>query len=165
MRRARIFLVFAAMIAGVALTGCTTARRADAGKETVLFMCPYGGAKSVIAASYFNRLAEAEGLPYVATAAAAETPYEAVPQPVAEYLGKDGFAVASFKPRQVTAADLESAVKVVSIDCDVAKLDARGAAVEQWNDVPKVSADLPGSAAAIRRHVEQLAAELKAKRP
>lgn len=163
MRVARISLLLA-VIANVALTGCGTIDRAATAKETVLFMCPYGGAKSVIAASYFNRLAEAEGLPYVASAAAAETPYEAVPQPVAEYLGKEGFAVATFKPRQVTAADLQSAAKVVSIDCDLAKLDAPGATVEQWNDVPKVSADLPGSAAAIRRHVEQLAAELKAKR-
>lgn len=130
-------------------------------KPMIVFMCPYGGAKSVIAASYFNRMAEAEGLPYVAAATAAETPYEAVPKPVAEFLEKDGFAVASFKPRRVTADDLTSATKVVSIDCDLTKLDTKGVAVETWDDVPKVSADLPGSVAAIRKHIETLVAQLR----
>ena len=31
--------------------------------EVVLFVCPYGGAKSLIAASYFNRAARNAGLP------------------------------------------------------------------------------------------------------
>jgi arsenate reductase (thioredoxin) len=146
---------------------CTTAGRpnmnAPAEKAAVLFMCPYGGAKSVIAASYFNRLAEAERLPYVASAAAAETPYEAVPKPVADVLEHDGFDVASFKPRPVAAIDFESAAKVVSIDCDLSKLDSHGATVEEWNDVPKVSVDLPGSVAAIRKHGETLIAQLRTK--
>ncbi len=130
-------------------------------KSTVLFMCPYGGAKSVIAASYFNRVAEQEKLPFVAVAAAAEEPYDAVPANVADYLAEDGVDVRAFKPRHVEAAELESAVKVVSIDCDLAKVDTRGVKVEEWTDVPKVSVDLPGSATAIRRHVEALVKELK----
>ena len=140
------------------LTGCASAPRQ---KSVVLFMCPYGGAKSVIAAEYFNRAAEASGLPFVAAAVAAETPYDAVPKPVAEFLKNEGFDVASFQPRQVAPSDLASAARVVSIDCDLTKLDAGNATIERWDDVPKVSADLPGSAAAIRRHVEQLVAELR----
>jgi hypothetical protein len=85
----------------VLLTGCASTSRQ---KSTVLFMCPYGGAKSVIAASYFNRAAETHDLPFVAVAVAAETPYDAVPQPVAEFLQHEGFDVASFKPREVTEA-------------------------------------------------------------
>lgn len=131
--------------------------------STVVFMCPHGGAKSVIAASYFNRAAEREGLPYAAVAVAADTPYESVPGPVADFLAAEGFDVASFEPRRVTAADLDAAGKVISIDCDLAKLDHRGA-IERWDDVPKVSADLPGSAAAIRRHVDELVTRLKTKR-
>ncbi len=122
----------------------------------VVFMCQYGGAKSVIAASYFNRAAQAEGLPFVATAVAAETPYDAVPQPVAEFLASDGIDVASFQPRHVTDDDLASASKVVSIGCDI-----DSANIERWDDVPKVSDDLPASADAIRKHVDALIAELK----
>jgi protein-tyrosine-phosphatase len=121
-------------------------------KSTVLFLCPYGGAKSVIAMSYFNRMAEEHSLPYVGAAAAAEEPYDAVPAPVIQLLARDGFDVQTFKPRHVDRADVETATRVVSIDC------AHGG--ERWDDVPKVSEDLEGSAAAIRRHVEALVAEL-----
>jgi len=133
-------------------------------KETVLFMCPYGGAKSVIAASYFNRIAAEQSLPFVAVAAAAETPYDAVPPNVAAFLEGEGFHVAGLKPRRVEASDLRGASRVVSIDCDLTKLDAQGAAVERWDDVPKVSVDLPGSAAAIRKHIATLVDQLKSRR-
>ena len=129
--------------------------------STVLFMCPYGGAKSVIAANFFNRIAAAESLPYVAVAAAAEEPYEAVPPKVAELLAGEGFDVTSFKPRRVEPSELQTAAKVVSIDCDLAKLGANRVAIEEWNDVPKVSVDLPGSAEAIRAHVRTLVDQLK----
>jgi arsenate reductase len=135
-----------------------------ASKGTVLFLCPYGGAKSVIAASYFNRVAEERALPYFAVAAAAEEPYAAVPAPVTGLLQRDGFDVSAFKPRHVEERDVNGAVRIVSIDCNLDALDLRGAAVERWNDVPKVSEDLDGSAAAIRRHVEILAEELRGRR-
>ena len=126
-------------------------------RRTVLFLCPYGGAKSVIAASYFNRLAEERALPYVGVAAAAEEPYDAVPAAVAAFLEGEGFDVRAFSPRHVEERDFQSATKVIAIDCDAG--NASGA-IERWDDVPKVSVDLDGSAAAIRRHVEALAREL-----
>jgi arsenate reductase (thioredoxin) len=120
----------------------------------ILFLCPHGGAKSVIAASYFNRLAEQHALPYTAAAAAAEDPYDAVPEPVADFLQHDGFDVRAFRPRQVNERDVSAAVRVIGIDCGNA---------ERWDDVPKASEDLAGSVAAIRRHVEALAKELGAR--
>ena len=122
-------------------------------KHTIVFMCPHGGAKSVIAASYFNQLAAAESLSCEAVAVAGEDPYDAVPENVREFLAREGFDVASFKPRCFTSSDLESAIKVISIDCEIGD--------ERWDDVPKVSEDLPGSAAAIRKHVQALVDELK----
>lgn len=127
---------------------------------TILFLCSYGGAKSVMAASYFNQLAEEHALPYTAIAAAAEEPYEAVLPPVVELLEREGFAVRAFKPRHVQPEDVQAAARIVSIDCGAAGVEA----TERWDDVPKVSDDLHGSAAAIRRHVEELAAELRDRR-
>ena len=124
--------------------------------NTVLFLCSYGGAKSVLAASYFNRLADERALPYVAVAAAAEEPYPAVPAPVADFLERDGIDVRSFSPRRVDENDVRDAARVITIDCNIAN-----AKVERWDDVPLVSEDLPGAAAAIRRHVEALAEELR----
>jgi protein-tyrosine-phosphatase len=120
----------------------------------ILFLCSYGGAKSVMAASYFNRIAAERNLHFVGVAAAAEEPYDAVPRPVADYLQQEGFDVRAFKPHRVTAEELESAAMVIAIDCDLA-------AGERWDDVPKVSDDLEGSAAAIRMHVAALAEDLR----
>jgi len=130
--------------------------------HTILFLCSYGGAKSVIASSYFNRLAEEHALPYVAVAAAAEEPYDAVPAPVAAFLERDGFDVRAFKPRPAHPEDVQTAAKVVSIDCDLTNVD--GEAIERWDDVPAASVDLEASAAAIRLHVEELVAELHGRR-
>jgi arsenate reductase len=133
-------------------------------KSTVLFLCSYGGAKSIIAASYFNRLAEEHDLPYAGIAAAAEEPYDAVLPPVVELLEQDGFAVRAFEPRHVQPEDVQGAARVVSIDCNLDGVDLGEARAERWDDVPKVNDDLHGSAAAIRRHVEELAAELRGRR-
>ncbi|HYC58084.1 MAG TPA: hypothetical protein VEK79_00815 [Thermoanaerobaculia bacterium] len=124
--------------------------------QEILFLCQHGGAKSVIAASHFNRLAAERGLPFIATAAAAEDPYDAVPAPVADYLEGEGFAVREVEPHHVAPGELESAARIVTIGCDLA-----GAAIERWDDVPAASEDLEGSVAAIRRHVEALAEELR----
>jgi arsenate reductase (thioredoxin) len=118
---------------------------------TVLFLCQYGGAKSVLAASYFN----SHDLPFHAVAAAAEEPYDSVPAPVVELLAQDGVDVRDFKPRRVESDDVQSAARVISIDCDFA------GERERWDDVPKVSEDLEGAAEAIRRHVDALVKELR----
>ena len=132
--------------------------------STILFLCSYGGAKSVVAASYFNRLANELALPYVAVAASAEEPYPAVPDPVADFLQRDGIDVRSFQPRHVEEDDLRGASRVVGIGCNLDALDANGTAVERWDDVPQPSEDLPASADAIRRHVQALAEELRGRK-
>jgi protein-tyrosine-phosphatase len=122
----------------------------------VLFLCTHGGAKSVMAASYFNRLAEERSLPFAAVAASAEDPYDAVPEPVADLLLRDGVDVRTFTPRPVEPRDMSEAARIVTIGCELP-----GAEVERWDDVPAASDDLEGSAAAIRRHVEALVEELR----
>jgi arsenate reductase (thioredoxin) len=120
--------------------------------STILFLCQHGGAKSVIAASYFNRA----GLPFRAVAAASEEPYEEVLPPVVELLGREGIDVSDFTPRRVEPGDVDAATKVVSIDCELP-----GVVTDRWDDVPKVSEDLEGATDAIRRHVDTLVAELR----
>ena len=125
----------------------------------VLFLCAHGGAKSVMAASYFNRLAEEQKLPWAAASASAEDPYDSVPAPVSEFLLRDGIDVRAFTPRAAEQRDLTAANRVVTIGCELS-----GAEVERWDDVPAASEDLEGSAAAIRRHVEALIEELRGRR-
>jgi arsenate reductase (thioredoxin) len=130
----------------------------------ILFVCSYGGAKSVMAASYFNRLAEERDLELVAVAAAAEEPYDAVPAPVADHLQREGFDVRGFKPHRVAAGEIGTAARIIAIDCDVPGAGRGAVGIERWDDVPQASVDLDGSAAAIRRHVEALVEELDGRR-
>jgi protein-tyrosine-phosphatase len=122
--------------------------------KEILFLCQHGGAKSVVAASHFNRLAAERGLPFVASSAAAEDPYDAVPAPVADYLEREGFDVRELEPHHAAPDEIASAARIVTIGCDLP------GAHERWDDVPAASEDLEGSVAAIRRHVEALAEEL-----
>jgi protein-tyrosine-phosphatase len=132
--------------------------------HNILFLCPHGGAKSVIASSYFKRLAEEQALPCAAIAAAAEEPYDAVPPPVAAFLEEEGFDVRAYTPRRVQPEDVRLAARVVSIDCDLSNVEVSEAGLERWDDVPMASVDLDASVAAIRRHVEELVAELHGRR-
>jgi arsenate reductase (thioredoxin) len=133
-------------------------------KETVLFLCPHGAAKSLIAATTFNRLAEEHGLAMSASAAATEEPYAEVPAAVAEFLESEGIDVSAFRARRVAASDLDAAARVVTIDCDPSTIPASAASIESWDDVPKVSENLHGSIAAIRRHVAELITEFTRER-
>jgi len=134
----------------------------------VVFLCQHGGAKSVIAASYFNQA----GLPFEAVAASVEEPYEEVPAPVVGLLRGEGVDVSDFKPRRVEGSELDDAVRVVTIGCDLSGVpgsqpgtgDGLRARRSSWDDVLPASEDLHGSADAIRRHVDALVAELREQR-
>jgi hypothetical protein len=56
--------------------------------------------------------------------------------------------------------DLLRALRIIAIDCDLSKTDVDALLTQRWDDVPKVSEDLPGAANAIRRHVEKLVQEM-----
>lgn len=112
--------------------------------QTVLFLCPHNAAKSVIAAAYWNRLANERGLPISATSAGTEPSASVAPAVVAA-LRAEGFDVAGRQPRRVTEEELTTAWRVVSLGCAPADLVAAGERVEYWDDVPAASEDLAGS--------------------
>jgi len=125
----------------------------------ILFLCQHGGAKSVVAASHFNRLAAERGLPFVATAAAAEDAYDAVPTPVAGYLQREGFDVRGLEPHHVAPEEIERAARIITIGCNLSG-ESGTVVSDRWDEVPAASEDLEGSVAAIRRHVKALAEDL-----
>lgn len=127
--------------------------------KTVLFLCPHAAAKSVLAAAEFDRLAGAAGLAARADAAGTE-PDPATNLAVVAALAAEGVDVAGHRPRRVTADELASAWKVVSLGCDLDGLAPADVRVVRWDDVPPVGVDLPVARAAIRAKVEQLLADL-----
>jgi protein-tyrosine-phosphatase len=125
--------------------------------KNVLFMCPHGAAKSVLAAAYFDKQARERGLDVHVRAVGTE-PDPVVAPAVAAHLRANGYEVPVAKPQLVSAEDLTSADLVVSLGCDLTGRPVRGE-VRRW-DVPSPSADFPGTDAAIKEHVKRLVDEL-----
>ena len=125
----------------------------------ILFVCLHGAAKSVVAATHFERLAAARGLRAHATFAGTEPDHEILPRVVQELLA-EGVDVRSLRPRRVTEADVASAWRVITFGCEVTA-PAAGPRVERWDDVPAVSEGYEPARAAIDAHLMRLIAELQ----
>ena len=129
-------------------------------KQMVLFLCPHNAAKSVLAAAYFNQLAQQDGLPFLADSAGTE-PEAAVSPDVRAMLASDGIDVSSYVPRQVTREDLQASAYIISMECDAEDLGVAPERVIVWSDVPPVSQQPEQARVVIRAHVERLIAELR----
>lgn len=123
--------------------------------QTILFLCPHGAAKSVLAAAYCQQLADQHHLDMQATSAGTE-PDAAVSPAVVELLLAEGIDVADHVPRRVTRQELETAFRVISLGCDLGDLLLPGTSVEQWDDVPSPSQNLTATRELILTHVEWL---------
>lgn len=120
----------------------------------VLFVCLHGAAKSVLAATHFERLAQQRGLRMVATFAGTEPDPTIAPRVVTELLA-EGIDVRGAQPRNVTAADVASATRIVSFGCDLGAL-APSVPVDRWDDVPAVSDGYEAAREAIDARVARL---------
>jgi protein-tyrosine-phosphatase len=127
---------------------------------TILFVCPHGAAKSVLAAAYFNRLAAERGLIFRGACAGTE-PDPALMPTVVMALAADGLDLPAERPRPLTTEMLAGAHRIITMGCDVARLlPERAAPVDAWDDVPAVSADLPHARAAIVARLAALVDDL-----
>jgi arsenate reductase len=128
------------------------------GPPSVLFLCPHGAAKSVLASAYFKAVAAERGLRVRVDFAGIEPDAEIAPK-VRERLRQQGLEPSS-SPRQVTAGDLEQADVVISLGCDLSRFPGVDRPrVQQW-DVPGPGEHFAESDAEIRRRVIALVDEL-----
>lgn len=127
-------------------------------QPTILFLCPHGAAKSVMAAAYCQRLAAEHSLDWQATSAGTEPSSQVAPA-VVELLRGEGYDVAGHKPRHVTPDELTAAFRVISLGCDVSHLAPPEIQIEYWDDIPLPSQDLMGARERIYIHVRQLVTE------
>jgi protein-tyrosine-phosphatase len=145
-----------AAVLGAGLTACTTPTAAPPPRQ-VLFVCEHGNVKSLMAASYFNELARSRGLPFRAVSRGLAPDSDTVPDFVKTPLAAEGFDVSTFRPQQLTEADIVASDRVIGISTTLpAEAASRAAKTEQWNDVPAASTDYARSRDAIRAHVEDL---------
>jgi protein-tyrosine-phosphatase len=123
-----------------------------ASTRTVLFLCPHGAAKSVMAAAYCQQLADERHLPLIATLAGTDPDPDIAPGVVAG-LRAEAIDVSDHRPRRVTSADVESTWRVVLLGCDLNELPLVPTPIAQWDEVPPASQGFAATRAAILAHL------------
>jgi arsenate reductase len=161
-------IIAAVTIAIVGLSTVRGAAQSNAPKspmtrQTVLFVCEHGAAKSVIAAAHFNKIAKERGLPYRAVARGT-APDATIPKGVRKGLEKSGLELTVEKPVMVGQADVNGANRVITFEIALpSAISSSKAAPTDWRAVPSVSADFGIASADIKRRVEALIDELARK--
>lgn len=150
-------------ILAAGLSSCATHDTDEHANESadVVMICEHGSAKSLMAASLFNRRAAERNLPMRAIARGV-SPDESVPTPIAEALAREGFEVQGFIPTRMSAGERAHASRVIAIGVDPAKLGlGPETPVETWNDVPPASVDYAAAHESLQQHVDALLTELQ----
>jgi arsenate reductase len=132
-------------------------------KVQVLMVCEHGNVKSLMAASYFNELALARHLPFVAVARGSAPDSTTVPPAIVAGLRVDGFEMSQFHPTKVAASDVAAADRVILISTDLpADISVDSRQLEQWSDVPPASVNYGAARDALQMHVRALIGQLVA---
>ena len=133
-------------------------RAATTAEPTVVFVCEHGAAKSVIATTYFNKIAAERGL-------RARAVYRGV-NPQAELsvsalkgLRDDGLIVPDQKPSPITQSDVDTATVMFAIGCTLPSNATASGKADTWQDVPE-DKGYGATRDAIKRHVERLIDDL-----
>ncbi len=103
----------------------------------VVFVCQHGSAKSMIAASWFNKIAEQRGLA-VRAISRGVTPDTALHGPTEQGLGRDGLDTKALIPTQLTADVAGKALRVVAIGVENKPDFLKTDTLLEWNNVPSV---------------------------
>lgn len=120
----------------------------------IIFVCEHGAAKSIIAATYFNKLTSERNLNARAIARGTSPDSELSPKTIAG-LQSDGLSPTEFVPQKLSLAEVETAERIISF-CELPEDYRNSAPIEQWNDVPPVSENYEKAREAILKHIHQL---------
>ena len=104
---------------------------------TIIFVCEHGTAKSVIAATYFNKLASEKNLNIRAVSRGTHPDEEFSSKTIAG-LREDGLLPTEPTPHKLSLTDVESALSIVSF-CELPEEYRNQVPVQRWDDVPPVS--------------------------
>jgi arsenate reductase len=127
--------------------------------STILFVCEYGAAKSIIAAAYFNKLAHERGLNLQAIARGTE-PDDQVSPVTIQGLAQDGLTSTESTPKRLLPSEITSAQHVITFGDILNKKDYQDVDIENWNQVPPVSKDYLVARDVIVEHLKQLLAKM-----
>ena len=120
----------------------------------VVFVCEHGAAKSIVAATYFNKFAMENGLELRAIARGTNPDSELSPKAMAG-LHEDGLAPFESVPQKLSSPDVERAQRVIAF-CELPEEYQQKATVEQWENVPPVSENYETARDAIVEKINEL---------
>ncbi len=123
-------------------------------KPRIVFVCEHGAAKSIIAAAYFNRMADEAGLNQKAIARGTNPDSELSPKAVAGLM-EDGLIPTESTPQKLSAEELATAQQVVTF-CKLPESYRYKKAVEYWEAVPSVSGNYERARDAILAGLKRL---------
>jgi arsenate reductase (thioredoxin) len=126
---------------------------------TILFICEHGAARSTIAAAWFNRLAQEQGLNYRALFRGT-MPDSTISPATQKGLIKDGFDINGWKPLPVINHDLDTAYQTVTLDCLLPEKYNVANPITEWKGIPPVSKDYEIARDSILKKVQELIFEL-----
>jgi arsenate reductase (thioredoxin) len=151
-----------AAIAAALVFVCGPSASEDNAQRQVVFVCEHGSVKSLMAASYFNQLAEQRQLPCHAISRGSAPDSTTVPKPIAAGLQADGVDVSDFRPARIRAVEAAQAARIVAIGTEL-PIDVRAGEprVERWDDVPPASTDYAAARAALKAHIADLIRRLE----
>lgn len=106
-------------------------------KPFIVFVCEHGTAKSIIAAAYFNKLAEEKKLTMRAIARGTH-PDQELSQKTIDGLGQDGLHPTETNPKRLLWSEAQDAQRVVTF-CELPIGYQDKAPIERWDTIPPVS--------------------------
>ena len=120
----------------------------------IIFVCEHGAAKSVIAAAYFNKLAQETNLSVRAIARGTHPDPELSPKAITG-LRDDGLTPTELIPQKLSLSDIESAQRIITF-CELPAEYQSKASIQHWDGVPPISEDYEKARDAILDRINQL---------
>ena len=107
--------------------------------KKIIFICEHGAGKSVVAASYFNKLARERNLDYVAECRGTN-PDSIVSLKTQEGLTNDNVYDADTKPTKLQISDTTNAERIILFTTAPPGLNTK-VKIENWSDVENIDAE------------------------
>lgn len=111
----------------------------QAQQRKIVFVCEHGSAKSVIAATYFNKLAKEKNLPWEAVSRGTNPDQEISPK-TKQLLTQDNLLDKSFVPQKLSQEDVDAAEQVILFYA-LPETIQRKNNIQNWQEIQAVNDD------------------------
>jgi arsenate reductase len=122
--------------------------------KKIIFVCEHGAGKSVVAASYFNKLAKERNLDFVAECRGTN-PDSIVSLKTQEGLIKDDVYDANTKPTKLQLSDTTNAERIILFTTAPPGLNTK-VKIENWSEIENVDAEYQKRRDAIIQKINSL---------